>query len=180
MSVQTIARRYAQALVEVVTDRGEAGPVQQELSQWASMIESSPELREILGNPTIPYDKKRLVLNELIGRSRVREVTANFLQLLLRNQRLTEIGDIYRKFLQILDERSGMISARVTTARPLTEASKAALAARFDELTGRKVRFTFDIDEGLIGGMVAKIGSTIYDGSVRNQLHEARQELLAD
>ena len=177
MSLQTIARRYAGALADVVLERGEAHPVQAELSAWESMIQSSPLLQEVLSNPTIAYDQKRKVLKELIARTKVRQTTANFLEVLSRNQRLTELVEVNRKFAQILDERSGVIAAAVTTARPVAEESKEALKLKLANLTGKSVRVTFATDEELIGGMVTRIGSTVYDGSVRNQLREIEQAL---
>ena len=180
MSLQTIARRYAIALADVVLEQNEALPVQEELLAWGSMIESSPLLREAFGNPTVQYDQKQKVLSELIARTKVRPTTANFLQVLLRNQRLTELGEVNRKFALVLDERAGVVEAAVTTARPVVEEAKAALRTKLNLLTGKSVRLTFATDEDLIGGMVTRIGSTVYDGSVRNQLHEAEQRLAGD
>ena len=82
MSLQTIARRYASALADVVVERKEEREVQQEIDQWASMIDSNPRLKEVFANPTIGYEEKRKVLEELISRTRVRPTTANFLRVL--------------------------------------------------------------------------------------------------
>lgn len=180
MSLQTIARRYAVALADVVLEQGEALPVQEELLTWGSMIQSNPLLQEAFGNPTVQYDQKQKVLSELIARTKVRPTTANFLQVLLRNQRLTELGEVNRKFAHVLDERAGVVEAAVTTARPVAEEAKAELVLKLSQLTGKSVRLTFTTDADLIGGMVTRIGSTVYDGSVRNQLHEAEQRLAGD
>jgi len=172
-----IARRYAVALADVVHEKGEGEAVQHELNAWESMIGSSPLLKEVLSNPTIAYDRKKALLEELIRRSRVRDITANFLRVLLRNQRLTELDEVNRKFAEILDERSGLTSAIVTTARPISEDAKQALQQTLLQVTGKRVRLTFTHDEALIGGIVTRIGSTVYDGSVRNQLNEIEQKL---
>lgn len=177
MSIQTVARRYATALADVVTARGEAHEVQSELSAWEQMMQSNPQLLEVFSNPTIPYEQKRNVLNALLARARVRPTTANFLQLLLQNQRLADLGEINRRFALVLDERSGVVSAEVTTARPVPRASQDALRAKLAQLTGKNVRLSFTTDEELIGGMVTRIGSTIYDGSVRNQLQRVKETL---
>lgn len=177
MSVQAVARRYATALADVVVARGEARQVQEELSAWELMMQSNPQLFEVFRNPTIPYEQKRNVLSELIARTRVSQMTANFLQVLLRNQRLAELGEVNRRFAQVLDERSGVVSAQVTTARPVPESSQAALRARLISMTGKDVRLTFETDAELIGGIVTRIGSTIYDGSVRNQLELVKERL---
>ena len=177
MSIQTVARRYATALADVVTARGEARQVQEELSAWVDLMESNPMLMEVFRNPTIPYEQKRQVLLSLIERTRVRPTTANFLQVLLKNQRLTDLAEINRRFAQVLDERSGVVSAQVTTARPVPDEHQAALRAKLTQVTGKQVRLSFNTDEELIGGLVTRIGSTIYDGSVRTQLQQVKEKL---
>src|SRR2546422_3273287 len=121
MSVQAVARRYASALADVVLARNEAREVQDELKIWDEMLQSNPNLREVFANPTVALDKKRAVLNRLIEMAGPRPTTANFLKVLLQNQRLTELAEINRKFEQILDERAGMIAATVTTARAVPQ-----------------------------------------------------------
>ncbi|MGH9879998.1 MAG: F0F1 ATP synthase subunit delta, partial [Pyrinomonadaceae bacterium] len=111
MSSQTVARRYASALADAVLAGGEAREIQDELIRWESMIEASDLLREVFSNPTINYDQKRSVLEEMIRRTKVRTATANFLRILLKNQRLTELGEINKRFAQVLDERSGVVAA---------------------------------------------------------------------
>jgi F-type H+-transporting ATPase subunit delta len=177
LSVQTVARRYATALADVVRAQGEAQEVQTELTAWAEMMQSNEQLLEVFRNPTIPYEQKRKVLNALIARPRVRQTTANFLQVLLQNHRLAELSEVNKRFAQILDERSGVVSAEVTTARPVPQSSQDALRAKLTEMTGKSVRMSFETDEELIGGIVTRIGSTIYDGSVRNQLQQVKERL---
>lgn len=172
MSSQAVARRYATALADVVLEHGEAREVQTELLQWQQMVKSSPLLEELLNNPTIPFDQKRAALNELIARSRVRRTTANVLQLLLQNHRLSELEAINERFAQVLDERSGVVSATVTSARALNEDSKSLVEQNLRTVTGRDVRVNFVVNETLIGGIVTMIGSTVYDGSIKNQLEE--------
>lgn len=178
MSVQTVARRYAGALAEVVLERGEAAEVQAELSTWEQIISSAPNLVEVLRNPTVALDQKRAVLNQLIERVRPRQTTANFLKVLLQNQRLTDLGEINRKLAEVLDERAGMVAAKVTTARAVPDSSQQQLHAKLIGLTGKKVRIDFDTDPDLLGGIVTRIGSTVYDGSVRNQLEQIRSKMV--
>ena len=175
-----MARRYAAALADVVIARGEAHEVQEELDTWAQMMEANSNLLEVFRNPTIPYDQKRKVLNILIARTRVRPTTANLLQVLLQNHRLSELNEINKRFAQELDERSGVVSAHVTTARTLPESTRETLIARLGKLTGRKVRLDFAVDEELIGGIVTRIESTVYDGSVRTQLQQIKQKMAGE
>ena len=177
MSLQTVARRYATALADVAIERREEREVQNELDQWAEMIGAHPQLKEVFANPTIVYDHKRKLLEELISRTRVRETTASFLRVLLKNQRLSQLRDVVARYGQVLDERGGIVAAHVTTARPLPEDLKNSLHDTLVAATGRKVRLSFATDEALIGGLVARIGSTIFDGSVQNQLDRLANEM---
>lgn len=178
--MQTVARRYATALADVVISRGEAREVLDELSAWERMMRENSTLLEVFSNPTIPYDKKQNVLSALIARAKVRPTTANFLQVLLRNQRLAELGEVNKRFEYVLDERAGVTSAEIKTARPVPAAAQEALRSKLASMTGKNVRLSFETDEELIGGIVTRIGSTIYDGSVRNQLERAKAQLIGN
>lgn len=177
MSLQTVARRYATALADVAIERREEREVQTELDHWAQMVEDNPQLKEVFANPTVPYDQKQKLLDDLISRTRVRETTASFLRVLLKNQRLSQLREVSARFGQVLDERSGVVAADVTTARPISEELKSALQQTLTEATGRKVRLSFTTDETIIGGLVARIGSTIYDGSVQGHLDRLSEDL---
>ena len=180
MSLERVARRYAVALADVACEKGETEAIHQELVQWYSLVKTNSQLRAVFGDPTIPYERKKNVLAELIARSRPLGTTANFLQLLLRNQRISALGEINQKFAEVLNERAGVIDAHVTVAREVSEEAKEALLEALTSLTGKRVRVTFAIDEELIGGVVAQIGSTVYDGSVRSQLREIEQALAGE
>lgn len=180
MSLQAVARRYAVALADVVTSRGDAQDTREELSAWESLMQANPQLAEVFRHPTIPYEQKRGVLSELIKRSRVSPTTANFLKILLQNHRLADLGEINRQFTRELDRRVGVVNAQVTTARPVSPEAQEALRARLAELTGSKVRLEFGVDADLIGGVVTRIGSTLYDGSVRGQLQQVKRKMIGE
>lgn len=180
MSSRVVARRYASALADVVIARKEETAVQDELVAWESMIQANAQLNEVLTSPAISYEEKRSVLNHLIERTKVSASTANFLQILLRNQRLTELGEINKRLTSVLDERAGVVAAQVTTARPISEDAKKSIYQRLAAVTGKDVRLSFAIDEKLIGGMVTRLGSTVYDGSIRNQLGQIGTRLAGD
>jgi len=178
LSSQTVARRYASALADVVIERREEREVQKEIELWASMVDSNPQLKEVFANPTVAYEQKRTLLEELISRTHCRETTASFLRVLLRNQRLAQLPEVSARFGQILDERAGVVAAEITTARPIPEELKKALHDTLASATGRTVRMTFATDEAIIGGLVARIGSTIFDGSVENNLERLAEGLV--
>lgn len=175
-----MARRYASALADVVTKQGESREVQEELSAWERMMHDNAQLLEVFRNPTIPYEQKRRVVGTLVERTRVRPTTSNFLQVLLQNHRLADLQEINRIFAQELDRRTGIVSAQVTTARAVPPAEQETLRARLSELTRSNVRIEFDVDEELIGGVVTRIGSTVYDGSVRSMLQQVKEKMTGE
>lgn len=178
MSIETVARRYATALADVVTKSGEAEIVRAELKQWEAMMTANEELTSVFSNPAINHDSKEKVLENLIAKTKPSRTTANFLRVLLKNSRLTELAEINERFAAVLEERSGAVAAKVVSARPLTADEQADLQNSLSKLTGKRVNLNFDIDQSIIGGVVTTIGSTVYDGSVKTQLENLRQQLI--
>ncbi len=178
MSVETVARRYAGALADIVIKSGETDSVKTELKSWETMMSSESDLRNAFSNPSIAHASKEKVLEGLIAKTKPAKTTANFLRVLLKNSRLTEINEINEKFSSVLDERNGLISAGVTSARPLNDSEKADLQANVAKLTGKTVNLDFNIDKNIISGVITRVGSTVYDGSVRTQLEELRNRLV--
>ena len=117
MSVTTIANRYARALADVITERGEMSQVVAELNDFASMLSQHEQLRGVFASPVIPIERKRNVLNELLSRLKLRPTSGNFLQLLLSNMRLHNLDQMLLALSRELDLRTNVISAEVTTAR---------------------------------------------------------------
>lgn len=178
MSVETVARRYAVALADVVTKTNETTSVQTELKIWEEMIISNSQLLDAFSNPSIAHDSKEKVLENLIEKTKPTKTTANFLRVLLRNSRLTEIREINERFVSVLEERSGAIAAQITSARPLSDAQKAELQINLNKLTGKNVSPNFEIDETIIGGIITRVGSTVYDGSVKTKLENLKYQLV--
>ncbi len=177
MSSTSVSRRYGVALADVLSGSGQERTIQDELNSWERMISSNPELREAFANPTVPYEQKRGVLNELIAKTKVNPITANFLQILLKNQRLTALGEINSRLATVLDDRAGAVAAHVTTANPVNEETQRILSEKLSRFTGKSVRLSFAVDNSLIGGIVTRVGSTVYDGSIRTQLDEMEKAL---
>ena len=178
MSVEIIARRYAAALADVVVPSGEAETVKAELAVWNAMIDANGDLTALLANPSVAHAGKTRVVDDLIARTKPSRTTANFLSILLENGRLTELGHIYTKFTSILEERAGVVAAEVISARELPDAERVEFEKQLAKLTGKQVRFNFAVDPDLIGGVVTRIGSTVYDGSVRAKLETLKTELI--
>lgn len=178
MSIETISRRYASALADVVTTTGDTETVKSELKTWEQLIAGNADLQAAFANPAIAHASKEKVLEGLLARTNPSKTTANFLRVLLRNNRLTELAEINSRFEAVLEERSGSVSAEVTSARELSEAHRAELRSNIEKLTGKQVKLNFAIEPSLIGGVVTRIGSTVYDGSVKKQLENLKEEMI--
>jgi F-type H+-transporting ATPase subunit delta len=178
MSVETIARRYASALADVVIKSGETETVKAELKTWDDLINSNINLQKVFSNPAIAHLSKEKVLEDLLAKTKPSRTTANFLRVLLRNSRLANLSEINQTFLKVLEERSGIAAGQVISARPLSESEKSALQAEFAKLTGKQVFFNYQVNENIIGGVITRVGSTIYDNSVRTKLENLRQKLM--
>jgi len=177
-SVETVARRYATALADVVEKTGEADSVRSEIKTWEAMIASNADLANAFGNPAIAHLKKEAVLEKLIERAKPSRTTSNFLRVLLKNGRFNELGEVGTKFDSVIEERRGIVHGTVTSAHDLSDAEKTELKAALERVTGKNVNLAFGIDKDLIGGVVARIGSTVYDSSVKTQLETLRERLL--
>jgi F-type H+-transporting ATPase subunit delta len=178
MSNETVARRYATALADVVVKSGETEVVTSELNAWVQMITTNAELENVLRNPVVQHIKKEKVLESLVERVKPSKTTANFLRILLKNDRLADIAAINDRFAQVLEERSGTVSAEIISSRDLSEGERTELRSNLEKLTGKRINPSWRLDPELIGGVVTRIGSTVYDGSVKTQLEMLKEELI--
>lgn len=179
MSVTTVANRYARALADVITERGEIAAVLADLRQFAALQAGHAQLLAVFASPVVSLERKRGVLNELLARLTFRPTAVNFLQLLLANSRLHQLERMLEALNREIDRRANIVTAEVTTAREIDEQQKSELQSRLKAATGREVRLSFRTDPAIIGGVVTRIDSLVYDGSVRNQLAQIKQRLLS-
>ncbi len=177
MSITTIANRYAHALADVIIERHEVSEVTSELESFAQMIQHNRELSDVFASPVIAQGRKRAVLNELLARLTLKPTASNILQLLLQNNRLHRLSEVLKSLTKVLDDRGGIVSAEVTTARQINDDHRNLLLARLREATGKEVRLQFRTDPEIIGGVVTRIGSLVFDGSIKNQLAQMKQQL---
>lgn len=178
MSVEVIARRYGTALADVVEKSGEVDKVKPELAAFGALIAANADLQAVFSNPAIAHAGKENVLEELIKKTKPSKTTANFLRVLLRNGRLTELAEINERFTDVLEERSGNVAAEITSARELPPSERSEFEKNLAKLTGKNVTIDYAIDESIIGGVVTRIGSTVYDGSVKTKLDNLREQLV--
>ena len=178
-----LANRYARALVEVVTKQGAAGTPEAVIGQLAAfqdVFRGSAELRSVLLSPAVPPAKKKSIIAGLGARVGLDQVARNFLYVVADHRRLSLLGEMLAAVQSLLDEQRGVVRAEVTTAQPAVEEDRRALTARLAQKTGHSVQTRFQTDPGLLGGAVVRIGSTIYDGSLRGQLGALQRRLGAE
>ncbi|MGE3467420.1 MAG: ATP synthase F1 subunit delta [Pyrinomonadaceae bacterium] len=178
MSGETIARRYSTALADVVLQSGDTATVQNELSELGDLFTQNTDLRTVFSNPAITHANKEKVLDSLLAKARPSKTTANFLKVLLQNGRLADLSDINERFADVLDERNGIVAAEIISARELPDAERGEFEKNLARRTGKRVNVSYSVDKELIGGVVTRIGSTVYDGSVRTKLENLREQLI--
>ena len=172
---------YARAFADVVmktSSRLDPAGALQELRTIEALLEESDQLRRVLENPSIPGDTKRAVLDAITKRLGATRQVRNFMAVLTDHRRLPLFSEILKQLEQELNDRQGFAEAKVSTARPLSDAEKQMLEAEITRLTGKKVRARYGQDASLLGGAVVQVGSTIYDGSVEGQLNRIREQLV--
>jgi F-type H+-transporting ATPase subunit delta len=173
-----VANRYARALADVVAPTGNYRQVLNELADFGAAYRESPQLREVCETPAVPMAQKLSVLETLARRLGSSQVTLNFLRVLMSHYRLPLLDEVLQAFRNVSDARLGIVRVKITSASDLTPEQQELLHARFSELTRKQAELEFLLDHGLIGGIVAQIGSTVYDGSIRGQLNRIREQLL--
>jgi F-type H+-transporting ATPase subunit delta len=177
-----VANRYAHALVDIVMASGSPLKPEDAVTQLRAveaLIQESPELRIALLTPAIQTSRKRAVMATLMERIGGSPLIRNFVFVVINHRRIDVIGDIREAFELQLDERLGFVRAEVSSAVPLNEQLGAGLESELSKLTGKRMRLRFDVDPELLGGVVARIGSTVYDGSVRGELRELGRKMAA-
>ncbi len=179
MATSVFAPKYANAFAQVVTWHNlDVAAAQAQMKDFAQVLADSRELREILADPSVPQPQKLSVLDALAERLGIMREVRNFLAIIMDHERLGSLTEIINAYDQVADTRGGIADAEVTTARDLNDDDRQSLEAEVAKLAGSRVRVSYSQDAALIGGAVIRIGSTIYDGSVRAQLEQLKHSLV--
>jgi len=174
----SVASTYARAFADVTLDTHlDADRSLAELRAIANLLAESSDLRRVWENPAIPAEQKRRVLDVIAERDGLSRQTRNLVAVLIDHRRIHFLEPIIRQLEKELDARLGFAEAQITSARLLGDAEKQEFEAQVGKLTGKKVRAHYDEDQSLLGGAVVRVGSTIYDGSVKGQLERMREEI---
>lgn len=177
------AIRYATAFLDVVTDgrRGDfdTGPIDRELSDFLATWDGSTELRAFFTNPAIPAKQKVAFLDKLNGTLGLRKELRNLIAVLIDHGRIAHVKEVAEAYRRQLQERMGIQPAEIVTARELGPAEREALMAGVAKLTEARIEPVFRLDKSILGGTVVRIGSTVYDGSVRGRLERLKEQLVS-
>lgn len=173
-----ISLRYARALADASGDH--STEIQHELESFLALLGSSPELKEVLLNPTIAVATRVRVLRSVAARIGMGKTASNFVAVLIGHERLNRFREILSAFRAELDRRQGIVEAEIITARRLEAGERTELEHQVEALAGSRVRTSFLEDDSLLGGIVIQMGSTVYDGSVKGRLHRMREHLTED
>jgi F-type H+-transporting ATPase subunit delta len=178
--LSAVGTRYAKALIEVVMAPGsgmDPNKALQELQSIQALIAGSDVLHNALLSPAVSPLRKRAVMARLMGPLGISKAVRNFAFVVIDHRRIHELPSMVEAFDVLIDERLGFLRGEVASALPLTEAQRASLDAELSRLTGKQTKLKFTTDPALIGGVVARVGSVVYDGSVRGQLERLRVKL---
>lgn len=178
--MKSASLQYATALADVVLEQGAAEPARKQLEDFRAEYEESAELRNVLASPAIAREAKHGVIEKLVARMGASRIIRNFLFVMSDNQRVHLLPEIVHTFEQVLRQRQGVAEAEISCAAEMTEKQKAELVSRLERLSGKKIQAKYSLEPALLGGAVVRIGDTIFDGSVRNQLNQLRARLAAE
>jgi F-type H+-transporting ATPase subunit delta len=175
--------RYAKAFAEAISD-SKLDPTMAELQldRFAAVLAESAELREAMESPAITSEEKLKVLDAILKKTGSDKLVRNLLAVLMDHNRLTFLPEVLAEYRSIVDAQKGITEVKITSALPLSAESRALLETKIGTMTGAgassKVRAQYSEDSSLLGGVVVRLGSTIYDGSVQGRLNRLKQELL--
>lgn len=181
MTNRAAAMRYARALLEVSQDGGDPARVEQDLSTFVTLMATHSPLADALTSPAVSTEDKLAVVDALVSKfGGVSEVTRKLFGMLADRDRFSILAEILDSYRERLGEVQGVVQAKITTAIPLPAKRASELAKTLERATGKRVDLETDVDTALVGGIVAQIGSTVYDGSIVNHLERLRRRFLSE
>lgn len=174
-----IAKRYAKAYFALAREQDRLLEAQTELNEFVTFLGEQPELSGVLYNPVFEVAQRKAVLNDLLDRLEVSVTLRGLLGLLIDKNKIAYVGLVADNFSRLADEAEGRMKVEITSATKLDKKSLSGLRKEFSRLTGKKVELKVEVDESLIGGVVARYAGMVYDGSIRTQLNRFGESLRA-
>jgi F-type H+-transporting ATPase subunit delta len=178
--LKSASLQYATALAEIALQQGATEPISNQLMDFRKTYAESVELRNFLSNPAVPPQQKHGVIEKIVERLGASIIIRNFLFVVVDNQRAQQLPQMVHTFLEVMRQRQGVAEADVESALELNAVQKKQLLQTLERLTGKKIQAKYSLDPALLGGLVVRIGDTIYDGSLKNRLNQMRTRLAAE
>ena len=179
MSARAIARRYSKALVQIGEQQGKLIEFQKELAAVDTLVRGNEDLRRLVSYPLIAPAKRAAALDGILQQAGASDMLRKFFEVVTRAARLSLFHDIVDTFNELVDEVTGVVEAKVTTAQSLTGVQSQRLVASLGSRTGKTVRVLWRQDPSLLGGLRVQVGSTVYDASLQGQLRLPKTQLLS-
>ncbi|MGA8263271.1 MAG: ATP synthase F1 subunit delta [Ignavibacteriaceae bacterium] len=177
MTESKVSARYANSLLGSASDKGNLETVAKDMELVYSSIKSSGELSRTLSSPIVKAQVKTSILDEIF-KKKISKETMDFLKFIVEKNRENLLESIVKKFLDLRDQKLGLVNVNVKSAVELGEDQKKKLKEKFEKLLNKIVRANFTIDPDVVGGFVAKVGDTVYDASLKNQLEILKKRFL--
>lgn len=177
MISSNIAKRYARAFFKLAGEEQRYESYYDELGRFSTILRENKNLSEFLANPIFALSDKKAVVESLLEKIQISPLTSNFLKLLVDKRRIDILSDIQGCYRELTDIALKKVRVTVKTAFPLTDETSARLQSGLERLTDREVEMTVLEDRSLLGGVVVRVGDTLYDGSVHTQLNNIRNLL---
>jgi len=173
--------RYASAFLDVVTSaKLDTAAIDRQWTDFLATWDGSPELREFFVNPAVPAIQKVGILDKLNEKLGLSKELRNLVAILINNGRIGAVAEVARVYRRLLQDRLGIRQAEIVTARELSATERTSLVAEIGKLAGSRIEASFKLDASILGGTVVRIGSTVYDGSVRGRLDRLKEALVSD
>lgn len=178
MTTTVISRRYAQAMLNLATKGGQIDEVAAGLDDLADAVVTSEALANLLGNPKVLQAHKDAVIAELVKRIKPPEIVNTFARFLSAKRRFALLDEIRLVYHRLADTQTGRATALVTVAAPLKKAQENQLREKIEAFSGKQITLDVEVDPAILGGAITRIGSTVWDGSLRNQLTNIRDSIM--
>jgi F-type H+-transporting ATPase subunit delta len=178
--LKSAALQYATALAEIALEQGASEPVLNQLGDFARAYAESAELSTFLSNPAVSREAKHGVIEKLVARLGASKIIRNFLFVVVDHRRTPQLPHIIATFQELIRQRQGVAEAQVESAMELNATQKTQLLQTLERVTGKKIQAKYSLDPALLGGVLVRIGDTIFDGSLKNQLNQMRARLAEE
>lgn len=173
----TLAKRYAHALIEIGLEKKALETYNEQLQGINQMVEGSGEFRQVLTSPVFTREDKKDITGDILKKMDVDPMISNFISLLIDRKRIDQLPGIVRAFADQVDAIQGITRGKVISADPLTEDELGQVTAALSKISDKRVMVTAEVDPSYIGGLVAKVGDMVFDGTIRTQLNQLKQSL---